>query len=193
MTYINCADRFSPMQVNAMKNLLAGDYSNIVSSTTTPSIVGPNTVCSSATFSVSNSGFSSIYWTSSKPSVASVGLFGEVTKLSNGETIITAEINDNLSCNKFFVTKKITVGNNIKGTYRYGTNTYTVNGSSIGIGLSGSTPTVNIQMETDNNTQFTWTKAWFGGYHSLSTNNNIANLYLSNGAYLNLTCQSTNS
>lgn len=75
MSYSLCRSRFSSQQAYAMKNALVNGLSYVVdSSLPIPSIGGPDHICSSASYSVSNiaSGYSLTSWTSSDNGIASI-------------------------------------------------------------------------------------------------------------------------
>jgi hypothetical protein len=200
-----CRDRFSPLQVNAMMNtlLLNPNFVGIRNTNLPiPSINASNTVCSNNLFTVSNLrlGFSP-FWSSSNSSVAYVNsIFNQswayITRSqnSNGYATITTTISD--GCQSYNISKKVTVGTpQLEGTYTYGYNTYAVSNPSTGIAVSGSTPTIyiNIPSSDPNNFGYLWNTTSSGGNSSFSSNGSNASIYLSGGAYRNVTCNAYNS
>ena len=197
----NCLDRFSPMQVNAMKNTITS-LAGISPSFPIPSISGSDIVCSNNLYSVSGilAGFSPL-WSSSAPAIAYVNSVSNqpwayITKASSGYTTITTQISD--GCQTYSVHKELYANTPlIKGTHTYGGNTYPVNLPSTGIGVSSSTANINIDLSTTtptSGTTFVWNVNSTNGYASLSTygNGNTAYIYLSGGSYMNVTCNAYN-
>jgi Secretion system C-terminal sorting domain/Pregnancy-associated plasma protein-A len=198
MSYSNptCPTRFSPNQATAMINTINSPYLSSTKNTglSLPNMVGDNAVCTGSSFSIANirAGFFVSNWSSSNTSVATINSSGYVSKVTDGITTITAQISN--GCQSYFVSKEISVGVPIKGTYRYGTFVYPVNAPSTGIAVSSSTPTVSITLvPAMNSTNFSWSILSRGGYNSFSPNGANASMYLSGGSYLNLKCVVSNN
>jgi hypothetical protein len=196
MSYSNnaCLTQFSTQQVYAMKNRLIG--SGLTLNSPFPTISGVSTVCNSSTYTVQNiaSGYAVSTWTSSNTGVANINTTGLLTKVSNGLVTVRASISQ--GCASYFATKSVYVGtpNQLSGTYSFGTFTYPISIPSTGIGVSSSTPSIyfNLRQE-DPNATTNWSTTSSGGSSSFSNNGLNSSLFLSGGAYRNLSCFSSNS
>jgi hypothetical protein len=195
MSYSSCKTRFSPQQLNVIFNKI--DDASLRNINLPITTINSPTLCikSKGSVSISNirPNFYISNWVSSNTSVATINSNGTIYKISNGATTITATLTD--GCQKYFVTKNIYIGTPslIEGTYSYGTFTYPVSNPSTGIGVSGSTPIISINLnQTESNSNYLWNTVSSGGVNSFSPNGNNASIYLSGGAYLNISCKSQN-
>lgn len=200
MSYSHCSNRFSPQQVNAMKNRLIETTSVPATSLvntgiSTPLLNGADYFCTSSAFTVSNirPGFAVTGWTSSNPGVATVNVSGIATGVSSGVTILRANISD--GCETYYAYKSVGVGkpSALSGTYQYGTFTYPISNPSTGIGVSGSTPNIGISLtQLLLNATYSWNTISSSGPYGLSTNGPTASINLSPGSSLVVTCQASN-
>ena len=178
-----------------MKNSLASSSAreNNIAETI---INGSNAVCGSAGYSCSNvrAGYSVVGWSSSNTGIASVDQSGTLTRVGDGLVTLTASIASN--GHTYFITKDVAVGSPaaLSGTYRYGPSVYAINNPSTGIGVSNSTPSITISLQQASpTTSFVWATVSSGGSSSFSGNGPNASLYLSGGAYRNISCYPTNA
>jgi Pregnancy-associated plasma protein-A len=201
-----CRDRFSPMQVNAMYNVVlthpdfAGIRTASIFSSPIPTISGINPVCNNRQFSVNgvNAPFFAA-WFSSNDGIASVTNFNQidrttVSRVSDGKITLTAKITN--LCELYSVSKDVYIGKPglIQGSFSYGTYTYPVNNPSTGIAVSSSTPNIyiNLSPPSDPSSIYSWTSPPNNGTGSYSTNGSNASIYLSGGTYRNLICSANN-
>lgn len=195
MSY-GCLREFTPMQVNAMKNVLNGSLSAVKVSFPFATINGASPICISQVFTVSNlrPGYTVSGWSSSNPSVLSINSSGVATKVTDGPAVITATISD--GCQTYSAYKTVYSGKPglLTGTYSYGYYTFPVSNPSTGIGVSGSTPNIYINIsQQDPNAIYTWQTISMSGYSSFNANGGKASLYLSGGAYRNVACTAGNT
>lgn len=200
MSYgFNCSNKFSPMQVYAMKNTLYNNTVGVgaVRNTTlaTTSMNGNSSICSSATFTLSNirSGFYLSGWSSSNTAVATVNGSGTVSKVSDGSTTITATLTD--GCQSYYVSKTIVVGiGGIGGTYTYGWNTFPIMGStSIAVSNTSNTISFNLTNQWDPATTYSWVTNSQSGTVSKTFSGKTATVTLSSGSSINFTANANNT
>ena len=194
MSY-GCKEKLTPMQTKAIINR-ASISSDRNTSLAIPTINGASAFCTSTTLTVSNirMGYS-VNWESSNTAVATVSISGTVNKVSDGTVTITAEITNGNDAH--FVTKTLSVGKPtvIDGSYTRGSYTYPVSGTYNGITVSSSLPYVYITMQplSSDIISYNWTKVSAYKSHSFAYSANQATVYLSSGAYANITCTWNNA